>query len=132
MKKANESLCCASDVAEATRPAYRRWKWEQEAFIVLLVDIKNKPIGKPIVVSVGTVGSVTVHPRDVFREAIRRNATAVIISHCHPSGSTTPSVDDTEITYRLVKAGELLGIKVLDHVIVSKKSHISMTEAGLM
>lgn len=120
----------ASDVAAVSSPVFRRWRWEQEAFVVLLLDSKHGIIGRPEVAAVGTVSSVTVHPRDVFRAAVRRNAVAVIVAHCHPSGDVSPSADDLELTRRLKAAAELLGIPLLDHVIVSRDAFRSLAEAG--
>ena len=123
-------VSCASDVAAVSRPVFRRWRWEQEAFVVLLLNAKHDVIGRPEVSAVGTVTSVTVHPRDVFRAAVRRNAAAVIVAHCHPSGDVAPSADDLLLTRRLREAGELLGIPLLDHVIVGRDALRSLAEAG--
>jgi len=123
-------ISCASDVAVITRPIFRRWRWEQEAFVVLLLDAKHAVLGRPVVAAVGTVASVAVHPRDVFRAAVRRNAVAVIVAHCHPSGDATPSVDDLELTKRLKSAADILGIPLLDHVIVSRDALRSLADAG--
>jgi len=81
-------------------------------------------------VSKGTLNASLVHPRDVFRAAIRLNAAAVILAHNHPSGVPEPSTDDEELTVRLYKAGDLLGVKVLDHVIVAKNGCVSLREHG--
>ncbi len=89
----------------------------QENFWVVNVDTKNKIINKNLV-SMGTVNSTMCHPRDVFRSAIVSNATSIIIVHNHPSGSTTPSDYDINITKTLNEAGKILGIKVLDHIII--------------
>lgn len=90
---------------------------DRENFVVLLLDTKNKVIGLNTV-SVGTLNSALVHPREVFKPAILSNAASVILGHNHPSGDTTPSKQDIEITHNLVKAGDLLNIAVLDHVII--------------
>lgn len=123
-------ISCASDVAATTRPVFRRWRWEQEAFVVLLLNAKHEVLGRPEVAAVGTVTSVTVHPRDVFRAAVRRNAAAVIVAHCHPSGDVAPSADDLELTRRLRAAADLLGIPLLDHVIVGRDALRSLAESG--
>jgi DNA repair protein RadC len=81
-------------------------------------------------VSKGTLDAALVHPRDVFREAIRRNAAAVVLVHNHPSGDPEPSRDDLELTRRLHRAGALVGIEVLDHVIVAKGGYVSLRERG--
>jgi DNA repair protein RadC len=78
------------------------------------------------VISVGTVGANFVHPREVFRPALESSAVAVVIAHNHPSGEATPSPEDIEITQRLIQAGKLMGIRVLDHVIITKDSFTSV------
>ena len=130
MVKPPASICSDVAVAELTRPIFRRWKWEQECFVVLLLDNKNKPIGRPLVIAVGTANAVAVHPRDVFREAVRRNACALVIAHCHPSGDTTPSEDDLALTEQIKQAAALLGIRFLDHVIVARRALYSLAAEG--
>ncbi len=78
------------------------------------------------VITIGTVNSNMIHPREVFRPAIECNAAAIILAHNHPSGETAPSAEDTEITAQLVQAGKMLGIAVLDHVIITKNSFVSL------
>ena len=90
---------------------------DKEMFIVFYLDSKNKIIAREIV-HIGTLNSCIIHPRNIFKGAIIRNANAIIISHNHPSGDTTPSPEDTEITKRLIDAGNILNIPLLDHVIV--------------
>lgn len=103
---------------------------EQEAFIVLALNTKLKLI-KKIIVSIGTVNSTPVHPRDVFREVIRYNASSIILIHNHPSGDTNPSDDDVNLTRRLIKSGEVLGISVSDHIIIGD-NYYSFAENNLM
>jgi len=91
---------------------------EREKMIVLFLDTRNKPKGYSVV-SVGSLTASIVHPREVFRPAILAGAAAVILCHNHPSGDPAPSPEDVEITRRLVAGGTLLGIRVLDHVIVT-------------
>ena len=91
---------------------------EVECFICLTLNGCHKIIGTYII-SKGLVNRTLVHPREVFRPAIADNATAIIIAHNHPSGSLEPSIDDKGTTNRIKEAGDLLGIKVLDHLIVS-------------
>jgi DNA repair protein RadC len=79
----------------------------------------------------GSVNTSQVRPADVFKPAIRRNATALIVVHNHPSGDPTPSPDDIAVTRELVKAGESLDLKVLDHIIIGQARHVSMKERGL-
>lgn len=99
----------------------------QEHFIVVLLDGAHQII-KHEVVTIGLVNRTLVHPREVFTSAIIERATAVIIAHNHPSGNLTPSPDDIEVTQRLKKAGEILGVSVLDHIIFSACDYHSMGE----
>lgn len=104
---------------------------DREMFCCVLLDTKNRPINNHIV-SIGTLNSTLVHPREVFRPAIRASANAIILSHNHPSGDPEPSKEDIMITKRLVEVGEMVGINVLDHVIVGDKSFISLKQENLM
>ena len=123
---------CSEDAAAALLPPMRKWLVKQEAFVVLMLNARNQPIGRPFIVALGTVNGLAVHPRDVFREAVKRNATAVIVGHNHPSGSVSPSEDDLKLTERLVAAGELLGIQLFDHIVLSAKEHYSFADRGLI
>ena len=80
--------------------------------------------------SQGTLTASLVHPREVFRLALREAAAAVILVHNHPSGDPTPSREDREVTERLVQVGEILGVPVLDHVIVAERGYVSLREDG--
>jgi len=93
---------------------------KKEHFYALLLDSKNKIIKKDLI-SVGTLDSSLVHPREVFKEAIKNSAAGVILVHNHPSGDPEPSDNDVEITQKIAKAGNILNIKVLDHVIIAEK-----------
>ena len=105
---------------------------DKEAFSVLLLNTKHKVIGIKTV-SVGTLDTSLVHPREVFKTAILNSAKCVMIFHNHPSGDTRPSREDINITKRLVEAGKLLGIKVLDHIILGDNgNYLSMLEESLM
>jgi len=99
--------------------------YKREHFYVITLNVKSWTVGE---VSVGTIESILAHPREVFSEAIKNNASSVIFVHNHPSGNTEPSQEDIELTRRLVKAGELLGIEVLDHLIITKKDFRSIIE----
>lgn len=106
---------------------------DREYFVVLLLDGKNKIVGIHTV-SQGSLNQSIVHPREVFKAAILANSAAVILAHNHPSGELAPSMEDKNITRRLKEAGELLGIRVLDHVIVDTDSgaYLSFVEKGLL
>ena len=98
-----------------------------EHFGVLLLDTKHR-VMRTSVVSVGSVDTSVVHPREVFRVAATVGAAAIVLFHNHPSGDPTPSRDDVSLTQRLVQAGDLMGIHVLDHVIVAESRYHSMRE----
>ena len=104
---------------------------DREHFVVLLLDRKNKVIGLNTV-SIGSLSSSIVHPREVFKPAILANAAAIICGHNHPSGDPTPSTEDRALTTRLVKAGKLLGIQVLDHIVIGDDRHYSFADEGLL
>lgn len=93
---------------------------EREIFWVLHLDAKNGLLGPPLDVTQGLLDASLVHPREVFREAVRSAAAAVVVAHNHPSGDPQPSAEDISITQQLVDAGRILGISVLDHVIVGR------------
>ena len=104
---------------------------QQEKFLVLLLDSKNQLL-KCQQVSEGTLNASVVHPREVFADAVRLRANAVIAAHNHPSGRLTPSEDDKKITETLRKAGDLLGIKILDHIVFNGRDYFSFLEHGLI
>ena len=121
----SKPLRCAKDVYEYCHSRFIGVSKEQ--FLVLQLDTKNCVL-KEEVVSVGTLNSSLVHPREVFKSAVRESAHAVIFVHNHPSGDCTPSDEDKRVTKQLMKVGELMGIKVLDHVIIGDKAWYSFTE----
>ena len=98
---------------------------------MLALDTKNQVIGV-FTVSTGSLNASIIHPRDVFQRAILSNAASVILVHNHPSGDPSPSPEDVELTRRLVEAGRLLDIAVLDHVIVGEGFYTSFKEQGLV
>ena len=104
---------------------------KKEVFRLLMLDGKNR-IFADYTVSEGCLTSSIVHPREVYIQAIRNSAASVIFLHNHPSGDPSPSPEDIEITKRLVAAGELLGIKVLDHVIMGDGGYLSFADKGLL
>ena len=106
---------------------------DREIFCVLILDGKNR-ITSIHQVSQGSLNQSIVHPRETFKAAILANAAAIILAHNHPSGDTTPSREDKEITQRLKEAGELLGIRVLDHVIIDTETsnYLSFCDSGLI
>jgi DNA repair protein RadC len=102
---------------------------DRESFVIIMLNAKNKVIGINEV-SIGSLTSSIVHPREVFKPAILSNAVGIILSHNHPSGDPTPSPEDKQITRKLRAAGELLSIKVLDHVIVGEERFVSFVDDG--
>jgi len=117
-------ITCAKDVFE-------KYKYlsdlKQEKFMVLILDTKNKIIREEVV-SVGTLDSALIHPREIFKSAIKESANAIIVVHNHPSGDCSPSEEDIKITSKISAAGETLGIKMLDHVIVGFENYWSWQE----
>jgi DNA repair protein RadC len=103
----------------------------KEHFIVLFLNTKNRVIGKETM-SIGSLNASIVHPREVFRSAIRRNSASIICAHNHPSGDPTPSPEDIEVTRRLSEAGKLIGIELLDHIIIADQAHVSLKELGYL
>lgn len=101
----------------------------QEHFVVIFLDTKNYVIGKKTIF-IGSLNKAIVHPREVFKEAIKRSSASIICAHNHPSGDPTPSEQDIGLTHRLYEAGELIGIKVLDHLIIGDEQFVSLKEKG--
>lgn len=101
----------------------------REHFYIILLNTRNISLHE---ISVGTLNTSLVHPREVFAEAIKHRAASIILAHNHPSGDTTPSQQDKELTKRLADAGKLLCIEVLDHVIVTQDAYLSFKQKGLL
>jgi DNA repair protein RadC len=102
----------------------------KEQFHVILLDGKNRPL-KDVRVSEGTLTASLVHPREVFVPVIEESAAAIILVHNHPSGDPTPSAEDIAITRRLREVGDLMGVRVLDHVIIGHGRYVSFSDEGL-
>ena len=102
----------------------------KEHFLALLLDTRSRLI-KLAEISVGSLDASIVHPREVFKEAVAASAASIIFVHNHPSGDTTPSEDDIKLSKRLTKAGEIMGVDVLDHIVVAGKSYLSLKRRGL-
>ncbi len=103
----------------------------KEYFLVLLLDGKNRIIRR-VQVSEGSLNQSIVHPREVFSPAVKESAAAVILVHNHPTGDPTPSQEDLGITRRLKEAGEVMGIRVLDHIIIGDGEYLSFVERGML
>ena len=115
----------AADVFRYLRP--RLGGMVQEVFCVLALDARNNLIAE-IEVARGTLTAVEVHPREVFRPLVRQAAAAAVVAHNHPSGDPRPSEEDLELTARLRRAGDLLGIPILDHVVIGAEGYVSLAE----
>jgi len=124
-----KSIRCPQDVAGLLMNAMRYL--DREHFRVLLLNTKNHVL-KNCLVSIGALNSSLVHPREVFKQAIKNSAAAVILCHNHPSGDPSPSNEDIEITKRLIEAGKIIGIEVLDHIITGAGIFLSLKELGLL
>jgi len=103
----------------------------KEHFKLILLNPRNKIIGISTI-SIGTLNASLVHPREVFKDAIKHSAYSVVLAHNHPSGDSEPSEDDLMITKKLVEAGKILDIKVTDHIIITKNGYFSFKEKGLI
>lgn len=110
-------IASPENAASAINAMFALHEQDREVFGILLLNTKNKIAGATIV-SIGTLNHSVVHPREVFKAAILANAAGIICFHNHPSGDPAPSADDITVTDRIAKAGEILGIKVLDHIII--------------
>ncbi|MDD5615028.1 MAG: DNA repair protein RadC [Candidatus Methanoperedens sp.] len=115
------------DVYRLLYPHMREKK--KETFIELCLDTKNQVLRQDVI-SIGSLSANIVHPREVFKTALLESAAHIIVVHNHPSGDPTPSREDIEITKRLLEAGKLIGVDLLDHVIIGDGRHFSMKEAG--
>jgi len=105
--------------------------FQKEHFVCLFLNTKNHVIAQETM-SIGSLNASIVHPREVFRAAIKRSSASIICVHNHPSGDPTPSPEDIQITRRLIESGELLGIEVLDHIIIGDQQFVSLKEQGLI
>ncbi len=104
---------------------------KREVFYTLLLDSKNRLI-REIPISEGSLTASIVHPREVFAPVIRESASAVLFVHNHPSGDPTPSREDLDITRRLKEVGDLMGVRVLDHIVVGSERYVSFADRGLL
>ena len=124
-----EKIGGPEDVARYAAPLLR---FEQkEHFRVMLLDVRNRVLAMPTV-SIGSLTASVAHPREIFREAIRYSAANMILIHNHPSGDPTPSREDLQLTRQMMRAGEIMGIPVLDHVIIAGDGFLSIKEANCL
>lgn len=127
--KRGTSFRSAADIFRGMGPRMRDLRHEE--FRVVTLDGKHRVIADRLI-SQGTLTSSPVHPREVFRPVIGDAAAAVVLVHNHPSGDPSPSGDDLEITRRLCEVGQLLGVRVVDHVVIGDGQYVSMAERGIM
>jgi len=126
--KERKALHSPEDVAELLR--HEIGGREQEHLVVVLLDTRNRLI-RVSPVYIGSLNTSVVRVGEIFRDAVRANAAAIIVAHNHPSGDPTPSPEDVAVTRAIVEAGRLLDLEVLDHLIIGRDRHISLRQAGL-
>lgn len=117
------------DIANQVRPIIKDFM--KENFVIVSLDVRNKVIETDLV-SEGTLSSSLVHPRETFMYAIKRRAAQVVVLHNHPSGDKNPSDDDIKISRRLIDAGKIMGIELIDHIILTQSDYYSFKENGLI
>ncbi|MFN4280650.1 RadC family protein [Thermosynechococcus sp.] len=117
-------------LAAAVLSADLMWQ-PTERFAVLLLDVRHRLLGSHVI-TVGTATETLAHPREIFREAVRRNASRLIIAHNHPSGNLSPSQADLDLTRQILQAGQVMGIPVLDHLILGNGDYQSLREITLL
>ena len=120
-----------TEVYQAAKQLLALHEEPEEHFCILCLNTKNKIVGVHTI-SIGSLNASIVHPREVFKAAMLNNANSIICLHNHPSGDPKPSQEDIKITRRLVEAGEIIGIEVLDHVVIGDGRYISLKEQGMM
>jgi DNA repair protein RadC len=120
-------ISSSKNVFDLMKPILENKK--QEHFYVLHLNSKNEILSKKLI-AIGTLNSVLIHPREIFKEAIRESAQNIILVHNHPSGDQTPSLSDKEITTKIEKASEIIGIDLLDHIIIGQDKWFSFDDEG--
>lgn len=116
-------------VADYLRPRLSSLK--QEVFLAVMLDVKSQVI-KIEEISRGSLSRSIVHPREVFKAAVKASAAGIIVGHNHPSGNPNPSSEDIQVTKKLIEAGEIMGINLLDHVIIGENKYLSLREEGII
>jgi DNA repair protein RadC len=127
--EAKKAIRCPQDIADLLMEEMRYL--DKEHFRIIPLNTKNQVL-EVVPISIGSLNSSPVHPREVFKQAIKRSSAAIILVHNHPSGDPTPSKEDLEVTKRLAEGGKLLGIEVLDHLIIGDKKYTSLKEKGVL
>ncbi|RQN12304.1 DNA repair protein RadC [Clostridium butyricum] len=123
-------ICSPADAVELGRRFLE--ECDREQLIVCCLDTKNQPLSVNVV-SVGSLNSSIVHPREVFKVAVLSNSASIVVFHNHPSGDVSPSTEDINVTNRLKEAGKLIGIDLIDHIIIgSEGKYCSLKEKGIL
>lgn len=129
LRPVNSAFTSPQDVADFLKEEMRYYK--KEYFKIILLNTKNQVIAVEDI-SVGSLNSSIVHPREIFSPSIKKSAASLILVHNHPSGDPAPSREDLEVTKRLSEGGKILGIKILDHIVIGESSFFSFKEKGLL
>ena len=124
-------MLCSEDVERVARAIYSTLDADKEHFLLLVMNNKNRVNGFKVV-STGSLTASLVHPREVWRSALHLCAAAVVFVHNHPSGDPAPSPEDQDITRRLKETGDLLVIRVLDHLVLGQERFFSFSDRGLL
>lgn len=124
-------ITAPEEIVQILRKKITKDNQYKEHFLVCSLTVRNTVIAVNVV-SIGTLTSSIVHPREVFEVAIKKHAAHIIIAHNHPGGETDPSEDDLKITKRLADVGKIMGIEVLDHIIFTQKEHYSFKENNIL
>ena len=128
-KKQKITINTPKDIADILIPQYRYAT--QENFIIVLLNAKNNIISIEDIFK-GSIDTSIAEPKEIFREALKYPTSAIILAHNHPSGDTTPSIEDIYVTKRIVEAGKILGIRILDHIIIGDNNFFSLKQNGLI
>lgn len=126
---ANRKITSSSDAADLLGDFLENS--DREMFVVCCLDSKNQPTCINVV-SIGTLNSSLVHPREVFKAAILANSHSILVAHNHPSGDLSPSKEDIAVTQRLNDVGKLIGINLIDHLIIGSQNHASLKDQGYL
>ena len=132
LKIQDETLPIINSVKDVVAQAVYLRDKTREHLMTIYLNARNEMVWKKQSMFIGTLNANLVHPREIFKEALEHNAASVILVHNHPSGDSEPSQDDMEITKRIVEAGKIMGIDVLDHIIITKTKPFSFKEKKLI
>ncbi len=131
VSSSDERPAISSPADAANLLMYQMSALEQEYLYVILLDTRNRVLGKPLEVYHGSLNTSLIRTGEIFREAVKANAAGLIVAHNHPSGDPSPSPEDVAVTRTLVEAGKLLDVEVLDHLVIGRQRFVSLKERGL-